>query len=235
MKLKTKTNRFSKLLLSALPILLAAQASAAMIMFTGANIGSATTSSGTVTVSSTINAVISPATVTYSVTGLTLDDDGVANDSLMVVLGVTAQGLATAPASVSGRFGAAGVPNNNIHEGEILSFSISSIVPVLSSGSAFTTSYDFTSFVGRIFEGSETFDYTVNGGTVMTGGGAVSVPITLAGTADTVFTFGGTTGTGANGLLDVIAFDVSVNAVPEPSSAIMLGSVCLLGLLRRRR
>ncbi len=175
-----------------------------------------------------------PSSVTYTLTGVDLDSDTIA-DTLTVVMNLTTAATTTNPATGSGQAGTAGWgiadtggSNPDIQLGESVTFSFGTISAVLSGGGMATYSSDFTT-VRSV--GNATYDFSLgtNGSTPTD---RTPGTIALAGLNETSFTLAGTAGRGG---IQFVGFDVTVDAIPEPSSAMLLGAVGLLGLLRRRK
>lgn len=235
-----QNSRFAKFL-PVLPLLLAAQSFAAttMITFTDARLDRATVSFGTITsVTTTVNGTNNPATISYTVSGLNLDDDGNDTDSVTVTLSLTATGgNPNVQNAGNGRVGV-GPGTSEIAIGESISYSFGTITTVTTNGSTVGfTANDFTTLSLMNFAVGEGNTLVSSGGTTFTSDPATAttvIPIPTAG--DTSFTFTPTVATtpASNSQGSIISTGFTI-AVPEPSSAMLLGSVGLLGLLRRRR
>ncbi len=226
---------FAKASLMALTLAIAAplaSAATTLVTFTNATRAGATVSSGTVTVASTVDGTNNPATITYSVTGLNLDDVGTNDDSLTVTLSLT--GVGGAPGTPGG--GRVGV-GTNIDAGESISYTFQSVVATTGTSQALATNQDFNSVTTFNFDSTEQFTLVSNGGTsgtfsgtgTGTGNGTLTT-VSMPGATDTQFSL--SPSAGASGQIDSTAFTVQI---PEPSSAMLFGSVALLGLVRRRR
>ena len=222
-------SKFTKFL-PALPLLLAAPAADAFVVsFTVANRNSAQVSTtGSAFTGAATGATVAPGTtptgtVQYAVTG-DLDGDGI-DETLTVTLNLSATGgnPISGPGQSPNGFGvstAAGA-NGDLQSGESITFTYASAV--LATGATSTglivdtvTPFDFVNANGN---GNGAFTFTKS-----------STVGTFATTPDTFVTV---TGTGGRGGVNNTLFDV--NIVPEPSSAMLLGAVGVLGLLRRRR
>ncbi len=242
MKLTSPTKTLAKTSLMALPLLLAAPAANAFVIsFTGANhnVATATSSAPSAMVTTTTPVIpgtfgtTSTASISYTTTG-DLDGDGTGGDSLTVTFALTANNSKNPTrgtnnvANQSGFGTRDSTSTNPLGElvgsaNDSITFTYSSATGTFSSGQGVPTlkPFDFTSVSGA-----------GNGAFVSTPPTVTSVAGTFAGTPDTAFTMTGNAGRGG---VATIGFDVQVVTVPEPSSAMLLGSVGLLGLLCRRR
>lgn len=217
---------------------------AAVVSFSNANVTGVTTDVGLASVG-TVNidptALIDPASITYDVTGLTLDTDGTLNDSLSVTLSMTADAGVPVYPAISGtdRFGVAAADNSNqeINGSESLTITGATIVATLSGGTPYTSSFDYTSILLHNFNGSEGFNYRINGGalTGFSGNGPMVAEFVGPGHTSFFITTDNVT-PNSKGRVQALAFDVSVDAVsiPEPSSFALVGLVSF-GIFRRRR
>ena len=174
--------------------------------------------------------------ITYTTSAFDLDNDSV-NDSFSFTLVVTPAGAATAATLVGNgqnRFGASPVGNANLQPTEALTFTIAAIT-TSAWGGDFTASYDFVAFgLNNFSAASEAATYQTTGSAQAATGGANLLP----GSNETSLTITNTTpgdpiNNGDNFLIEGLGFDITV--IPEPSSAMLLGAVGVLGLLRRRR
>ena len=192
-----------------------------------------------------------PATVTYTISDLTLDADGTANDSFTV----TMQLSGTATNTVGGfgaSFGYWGVAqssgtDNLVDSDETLQFSITGLTLALSGGNAGSTiNFDgFTGFNALNVDSGET--YNVAGTTDNNASAVVVDSLPQSSALDTnsyTYTFSGGDGledtfiiegdTGAMRYGGVLT-QVTLEVVPEPSSAALLIATGMGALLRRRR
>lgn len=233
------TSRIAKFL-PVLSLLIAADAFAATttINFTNARVDRATVDVGTVGVSNSLDGTTNPGTITYSVSGLNLDDDGTDTDSLVVTLTLT--GINGAPGiqnTGNGRVGVGGtseIESNAAGGPEGIVYSISGIMANVSGLAPAPFFGDFGQLDLINFGAGEGIALTSTGGTVFASSdGATSIPIPTLG--DTGFTFNATDAGTSVSKGSILATNFTVTNIPEPTSAMLLGSVGLLGLLRRRR
>lgn len=221
--MKTSTTSLAKFL-PIIPLLLAAPAADAFVIsFTGANTNGAVVSSTavgatgpfTVMFATTVNDLTPAPSSTYTVNG-DLDGDGT-SDSLVIVFNLTANGTNNPsfnPNQSGAGYGVATSTGGNPDQqsGETLTIGLASITPVFSSATNPASNFSFSAVA------------TPGNGTWG------SNPPTVSGLGTDEVSVLGDGGRGGVGNL-AFSFDV----VPEPSSAMLLGSVGVLALLRRRR
>lgn len=210
------------------PIALAAtQASGELIQFENADFSGVSTIFGPgapIVTTSSRNVGAAQGEFVYSVTGLTLDADGTANDSLDVTVQFVA-GAGGDPSVFTSTSGSVpwGVKtqsdsSESLATGEGVTFSISSIEANLSGGGSSTASYDFTSFDPSGWNGpNRKFQWAINGGSEgpAVSGSTSSFQINLAGSEDTSFSVRSSAN---SGYVRAISFDVTFTLLAEPGT-----------------
>ena len=187
-----------------------------------------------------------PQTLTYTVSGLTIDSDGIANDSVTISFSATASGNINSGVNNSNQgFFAVG---SWIDAGEFTRMDFASISLGLSSGA--TGAAEFLGFTGvsvQLATNGETGDdgstdkFTLNGTTYAhtPGAGEEAISSNIAINNDDFILLTGVetaSGAGTNGgSYRHLDMDFSFSAVPEPSSTALLGLGGLVLALRRRK
>jgi hypothetical protein len=178
---------------------------------------------------------------TYTVSGLTLDSFGTADDSIEFKMKLTGYSTTGAVTSLDAIYAAWGVNDGTgtttlVDADEALKFAFDGATVTLGAGGTETatiTFNGFTSFQGLNLATSEVFDITGTTGSDQTGitGNPNYTVFTLTQPED-AFTLDVTTG----GIrYRRIETSVTVDTVPEPSSAAVFLSLFGLALIRRRR
>lgn len=188
-----------------------------------------------------------PQTLTYTVSGLTIDSDGIANDSVTISFTATASGnINSGFNNASQGFFAVG---SWLSAGQWTRMDFASISLGLSSGDpSYTASFDgFTELSVQLAGGGETGDdgstdkFTVNGVTYADTNGAGEEPISSAipiNNDDFILLTGVETATGTGttgGTYRHLDMNFQFTVVPEPSSTALLGLGGLALALRRRK
>ncbi|MDB4419078.1 PEP-CTERM sorting domain-containing protein [bacterium] len=170
---------------------------------------------------------------------MTIDADGVDNDSITVTLGISALGTGSPTidwdqGSVTPEFD----HNDSTFAtaGEGISFATIGVTGTLSGGDALVVnSAKYTSFKFRRWAGAadELVSIDGDGAAYDWGNGAAAGDGTITPLDDTAFSITHISGGSWNG--DHIGFTVDVVAVPEPSSTALVGLGGLALILRRRK
>lgn len=233
------------MMLPALSLVLAASAASAattVLDVTDARVDRATTSSGTVTVSSTVTTTAAASgesrTITYTISGLNLDDDSNNTDSITVIMGLVGSGNDTVGGVViqnasQGRIGVGSSTEIESFTNDTITYSFQSILVTATSG-VFSAKGDFTTLNLFSFDVGEKYTLApAGGGATQTGldGGSQSLP----GANDTGFTFFPTDAGGAQSKGSILSTAFNVTIIPEPSSSLLLGAFGVFCLVRRRR
>lgn len=201
-------------------------------MFSGANAQEATVDVGTLgTISEPADGSVITS-LSYTVSGLTIDSDGVLNDTATFTFSVSP--LGTGPINWDQNTGVREFDYNNgtFSTGEGITFGNISVSGTGSGGAGYQlNSALFTEFtVRRWGNGDEfTIDGDVTDTTVTNGSGGPTVALN-----DNFFTAEATAGTWNATDVD-FTVDISSAAVPEPSSIIMLVTGIGMLTMRRRR
>lgn len=246
--MKTHTSRIGRMVCAALPVFAAvpAASAASIITFNDARVDRVTAlvdgvqvTGPNVNVSTTLSSTTSAnGTITYTLSNLNLDDDGINTDSLTVVLSLVGiNGAPNIQNTANGRVGislagdASSEIASNVNGGEGITYSFQSIT-FATSKPGFSGTGDFASLATFNF-GTGTYNATSAGGTSIVDGS--SHPVNFPNPGDTSFSFRPTTVGGTISKGSIIGTSFTVAVVPEPSSLLLLGAFGVLGLLRRRR
>ena len=231
MKQTSPTKSLAKFIAIIPPLLATSAANAAVISFTAANKNSAQVSTtgsaftGPATGVTTAPGTTPTGSVQYAVTG-DLDGDSI-SETLTVTLSLSATNgnPIAGPGQSTNGFGVSDNAGGNpdLQSGESITFTYASAV--LTTGQTST---------GLVVDSSKPFDF-VNANRNGNGTFTSTVSSTGGTFATTPETFVTVTGTGGRGGVTNTLFDINLTSVPEPSSAMLLGAVGLLGLLRRRK
>lgn len=199
------------------------------------------TPTGTVTNSNLTTASAgNPQTSGYTITGLTLDSVGTGDDSITFNMILTGTGTGTID-GFGAAFEAWGVQDDDgtgslVDPDESLAFSFEAASVTLGAGATETATITFDGFTGfraLNVQSGETFDITGTTGSNATGESiAQNALYSLAGGTENSFTIEGNTGAMR---YYHVGGQVTVNAVPEPSSAALLGLGGITLILRRRK
>lgn len=178
--------------------------------------------------------------ITYSISGLTIDADGTADDSIFINFLVTTDGqnIQTSGATQSGWLSSGGTSMNS--NGDQLTIAFESISTTLSGGGS-ATNLSFDGF-SAVSWGSWAAGHVavVNGvSNAYVDGTTDKTQATSGNSLETVYDTAANTGAAldANGSWRAEGwnFSVSVDTVPEPSSTALLGLGGLALILRRRK
>lgn len=187
-----------------------------------------------------------PQTLTHTVSGLTIDGHGLANDSVVLNFTITTDGqnIQTSGTSAAGWFSSGATTLNG--NGEFVQIDYASMTVTLSGGGA-TATESFIGFTGVSFGSwaaghtatanglSITFDDQIvddNRFLDLSGGGADPSLKTLF---DTAANNGSGTDAAGSWRPEGWDFQFEVTAVPEPSSTALIGLGGLALILRRRK
>ena len=235
--MKNKIN--NTVLIGGITLVSALSSQAAVIAFTDMDAREGTVSAGT------LGAITEPAdqaeitSLTYTVSGLTIDTDGVANDTITVTLGISALGTGSPridwdQGTVTPEFDHNDATFNTAGEG--ISFGIIGVTGSLSSGDALVVnSAKYTEFTFRRWAGAadELVSIDGDGAAYDWGNGAAAGDGTVTPLDDTAFSITHVSGGSWNG--NHFDFTVDVDAIPEPSSTALLGLGGLALIMRRRK
>jgi len=204
---------------------------------TSSKIGGA--DSGTVAlVEGTFNGTEGSLAYTYTISDLNLDGIGGNDDTVTFNLKLWGTSNGNVATSIDAAYGAWGVNGSRVDAGETLKFTMGA-APTVTLGAGATdpaptvTFNQFTNFQGLNLATTEVFDITGTTGSDQTGitGNGNYTEFTLTQPEDE-FTLATTTG----GIRwKNIQTSLTINTVPEPSSAALLGLGGLALILRRRK
>ncbi|MCB1225078.1 MAG: hypothetical protein KDK99_04635 [Verrucomicrobiales bacterium] len=192
------------------------------------------------------NGSLASGQMSYTISGLTLDGTGSADDSIMLTFSISAA-IGSPALSFTSEFGDSGNSSNQINSTESLTFSFASGSVTLGGGGSGGLGVGFDGFStvdpNQISTtGNEGFQLTVNGNTTAHNStapidlGGLYSSFTVAGITAAQFNTLFSSSSGLDSLFTVADYDfqVTVGSVPEPSRT-MLATVALGTVLLHRR
>ncbi|SHK42509.1 PEP-CTERM protein-sorting domain-containing protein [Rubritalea squalenifaciens DSM 18772] len=188
-------------------------------------------------------------TITYTITGLTLDSVGSGDDEVVITMGIVATSTSGAVTGIGAAFGAWGVEDGTgtaslVDPDEALSFSITAASVNLGAGAFETAEINFDGFTGFAalnVGAGETFNIANTNSNDVTNFEAAPLPNDPDEGAANIYTFTGTedsfTVEGNTGAMRYayITGGFTIDTIPEPSSTSLLGLAGLSLILRRKR